>query len=329
MSSTPRFQRNLRRLVWARRRRPAPPTARVTIERASQIERVGLKRGDWRDTYHFLMTVPMALLLALLTLTYLVANAGFALLYLSFPGSINHARPGSFADAYFFSVQTMATIGYGELLPQGLAGNMIATAETVFGMLTVALSAGIVFARVSRPTARVLFSDVAIITRRNAQPTLIFRLANRRRNLIVEAQITVTALRNEVTLEGERIRRFHELKLERQRHPIFVLSWTVLHVIDADSPLHGATPESLAADHVEIICSVTGVDETFSQPVHARFAYGPEHIRWNTRFADIMQRREDGRPYIDYTRFHDTIDEPRPAVVERDSDPPRATRSTL
>lgn len=329
MSTKPRFQHSLRRLVWARRRRPAPPTARLTVERVSRIERVGLKRGDWRDTYHFLMTIPMALLLALLTITYLAANAVFALLYLSFSGSIDHARPGSFADAYFFSVQTMATIGYGELLPHGLAGNLIATAETVFGMLTVALSAGIVFARVSRPTARVMFSEVAVITRRNALPTLMLRLANRRRNQIVEAQITVTALRNEVTLEGERTRRFHELKLERQRNPIFVLSWTVLHVIDADSPLHGATPESLAAEHVEIICSVTGIDETFAQPVHARFSYAPEHIRWNTRFADIMQRRDDGRPYIDYTRFHDTVDEPRSGAAEYSSDTSRTTRSTL
>jgi|HubBroStandDraft_1064217.scaffolds.fasta_scaffold00009_5 inward rectifier potassium channel len=275
---------------------------------AGDVERIGLKSTGWRDSYHFLMTIPMPGLLGALISVYLLANAGFALLYLIFPGSIANARPGSFADAYFFSVQTMATIGYGALLPGDLAGNLIATGETVFGMLAVALSAGIVFARVSRPTARMMFSEVAVIGPRNGVPTLMFRVANRRRNQIVEAQISVAVLRRERTAEGEELRRFHDLKLERNRTPIFALSWTVLHVIDQESPLAGATRETLLADDVEILCSITGIDETFAQPVHARFGYGVGDIRWNTRFADIMRRHDDGTRAVDYTHFHDTID---------------------
>jgi inward rectifier potassium channel len=291
------------------RRKPGRPAA-MTVGRSGlgDVKRLGLKSTGWRDAYHYLMTIPMPWLLLTLISAYLVANAGFALLYLGFPGSIANARPGSFADAYFFSVQTMATIGYGALLPDGLAGNLLATTETVVGMLTVALSAGIVFARVSRPTARMMFSEIAVVGTRNGIPNLMFRVANQRRNQIVEAQITVTLLRREKTAEGEEVRRFHDLTLDRSRTPIFALSWTVRHVIDADSPLFGATHESLERDDVEIICSVTGIDETFAQPVHARFGYSPRHIRWNTRFADIMLRRDDGSRAIDYTRFHDTAD---------------------
>jgi inward rectifier potassium channel len=274
----------------------------------SDIKRIGLKRTGLRDGYHYMMTIPVSGLLLTLVAIYLLTNAIFALLYIAFPGSIAHAEPGSFSDAYFFSVQTMATIGYGALLPGSMAGNVIATAETVVGMLTVALSAGVVFARVSRPTARMMFSEVAVIGTRNGQPTLIFRVANQRRNQIVEANIHVAFLRSEHTMEGEEVRRFHDLKLERNSTPIFALSWTVLHVIDQSSPLYGATYDSLKADDVEIICSITGIDETFAQPVHARFGYGADDIRWNTRFVDILSRKEDGSRFIDYSLFHDTVD---------------------
>jgi inward rectifier potassium channel len=293
----------------ARSKRP-PRVSPLSFARGgtADVKRIGLKRTGVRDAYHYLMTIPVVWLLLVLVSAYLVANAGFALLYLSIPGSITNARPGSFADAYFFSVQTMATIGYGALLPGGLAGNIVATAETVVGMLTVALSAGVVFARVSRPTARMMFSEVAVIGKRNGVPHLMFRVANQRRNQIVEAQIQVAVVRRELTTEGEEVRRFHDLRLERNRTPVFALSWTVLHPIDQASPLYGATRDSLKDGDVEIICSITGIDETFAQPVHARFGYAVEDIRWNTRFADIMLRRADGSRAIDYTHFHETVD---------------------
>jgi inward rectifier potassium channel len=293
-----------KRLAQARRDK-VESFARVGV---SNIKRIGLKGGGMRDAYHYLMTIPVSGLLLTLIAIYLVTNACFAGLYLLFPGSIEHARPDSFADAYFFSVQTMATIGYGALLPGGFIGNLIATAETVVGMLTVALSAGVVFARVSRPTARMMFSEVAVIGTRNGKQTLMFRVANQRRNQIVEAEINIAALRRERTQEGEEVRRFHDLKLERNRTPMFSLSWTVLHVIDEASPLFGATPESLREQDIEIVCSITGIDETFAQPVHARYGYAADDIRWNTRLADIMLRRDDGSRYIDYRHFHDTVD---------------------
>jgi inward rectifier potassium channel len=291
-------------------RRPSRDAAAKSFARAgtADIKRIGLKRTGVRDAYHYLMTMPVGWLLLTLVSIYLLANAMFALIYLLIPGSIAHARPGDFTDAYFFSVQTMATIGYGALLPEGLAGNMVATAETVFGMLTVALSAGVVFARVSRPTARMMFSEIAVIGQRNGKQTLMFRVANRRRNQIVEAEIHVAVLRRERTDEGEDIRRFYDLKLERNRTPIFALSWTVIHLIDEHSPLYGLTKEALRAEEAEIICSINGIDETFAQSVYARYGYAADDIRWNTRFADIMLQNDDGSRSIDYRRFHDTVD---------------------
>lgn len=308
MANSIRYAARLREPASRRRLSRDAPAKSFARAGTGDIKRIGLKRAGMRDAYHYLMTIPVGWLLLTLVSVYLLANAAFAVIYLMFPGSIEHARPGDFTDAYFFSVQTMATIGYGALLPNGLAGNMIATAETVFGMLTVALSAGVVFARVSRPTARMMFSEIAVIGLRNGKQTLLFRIANRRRNQIVEAEIHVAILRRERTEEGEEIRRFYDLKLERSRSPIFALSWTVLHTIDADSPLYGTTKESLRAEEAEIICSIAGIDETFAQTVHARYGYAVDDIRWNTRFADIMLQNDDGSRSIDFRRFHDTVD---------------------
>jgi len=151
----------------------------------------------------------------------------------------------------------------------------------------------------------VVFSKVAVVARRDGQTSLMFRMANERANQIVEAQVRVAMARSETTPEGEQVRRFYDLALARTRSPIFVLTWTVIHPITEDSPLHGATRESLVDCEGEIIVSVTGIDETFSQPIHARWSYLPEEIVWGARFVDIMSTLPDDRRRVDYTRFHD------------------------
>jgi inward rectifier potassium channel len=157
------------------------------------------------------------------------------------------------------------------------------------------------------PSARVLFSRVALIAPYDRVPTLTFRVANERRNLIVEAQMTVTLVRNEVTAEGQFMRRFHDLPLVRQRTPVFALTWTVMHAIEPHSPLYEITPETLAEQEVEIVVTMTGIDETVSQIVHSRHSYTAEEIMWNMRFVDILSRTPEGRRAIDYTRFHDLV----------------------
>jgi inward rectifier potassium channel len=204
-------------------------------------------------------------------------------------------------------VQTVATIGYGVMHPQSLYGNLVMTLETSFGLIGFAVLTGLIFARFSRPTSRILFSDVAVITRHNGVPTLMFRCANQRLNQILEASVGVTMLRDEVSSEGRRIRRFHDLKLLRQRTPVFALTWTVMHPIDADSPIHGMTQRAMEDEEVEIVVVLTGVDETFAQPIQARHSFLAAEILWHHNFVDILTLLEDGRAAIDYGRFHDVV----------------------
>lgn len=277
-------------------------------EDGSSLTLIGFDDRRFADVYHYLLTAPWPLLLLIVIGAFAAVNAVFAAAYL-LDGGIENARRGSFADAFFFSVQTMATIGYGKMTPASLFANALTTVEAVTGLIGLAVVTGIVFAKFSRPTARVRFSRVAVISKRDGVPSLMFRMANVRGNRIMEANIHVVFARQEKTLEGEEVRRFYDLALSRYRNAIFVYSWTAIHPITDHSPLHGQSVESLADQDVEIIVSLTGLDETFSQTVHARHSYGLDEIKWGARLADILQRSADGI-VIDYSRFDET--EPAP-----------------
>jgi inward rectifier potassium channel len=229
----------------------------------------------------------------------------FAGLYLMFPGEVANLAPGDFPNAFFFSVETFGTIGYGYLYPKGLEANLIMTVETFVGLVYVALATGLVFARVSRPTARVTFSRQAVVTEFDGEPMLMFRAANRRANQILEAEVTIALARDVRTLEGSDIRRFDELVVRRSRSPLFAYTWTVMHHIDEASPLWGATPEILQAQNVELIVVLSGVDDRYAQRVHARYSYQADEIVWNKRMADVLTIGPTGRRVIDYRRFHD------------------------
>jgi inward rectifier potassium channel len=274
---------------------------------------IGLRNPWLSDLYHSLLTLPWWAFLLGLAFVYLGLNVLFATLYLRGDGAIANARPGAFSDAFFFSVETLSTIGYGQMSPATLYGNVVMTVEALFGLTLLAVVAGLVFARVSRPTARVIFSKAAVVTAYNGVPTLSFRLANQRRNQILEAQVSVTLVRDERTAEGEWMRRFYDLQLARQRSPVFAMTFTVMHPIDPASPLWNATAASLAAEAAEIVVTVTGIDETLSQAVHARTSYLAREVLWGHRFADVFTQTEDGRLAIDYRRFHDTEPDQLPA----------------
>ncbi|HLO51785.1 MAG TPA: ion channel [Kamptonema sp.] len=271
------------------------------------IVRLGSSRLGFRDLYHWLQTLSWFGFFGLISLLYIISNALFALAYLAGGDCIANAQPGEFKDAFFFSVQTMATIGYGAMYPRTSYANIIVAVEALFGLLGVAMVTGLAFARFSRPTARVLFSRIAIITLQNGLPTLMYRTANQRYNQILEAQQRVTLVRDEITAEGQFMRRFYDLHLVRSRTPIFALTWTVMHVIDENSPLYGMTAEDLVTHQVELVVTMTGIDETVSQTIHARHSYVPEEILWNMRFVDILSKAPDGKRSIDYNRFHDVI----------------------
>jgi len=259
------------------------------------------------DLYHLLLTSSWPRLLGLLAIAYAAANALFALGYLIEPDAIENARPGSFADAFFFSVQTMATIGYGRMVPRTFLANTLVTLETLTGLLALAMITGLVFAKFSRPTARVLFSRVAVIGRRDGVRAFMFRMANERGNNIVEAQVHVALARQEVTAEGESVRRFYDLELARRLNPIFPNTWTVIHPIVDGGPLHHATATSLAVEDARIVVSVVGLDESYAQTVHARHSYGVQDIAWDARFVDIVTRDANGALRIDYGQFHDVV----------------------
>ncbi len=268
----------------------------------------GLSYSRWRyDPYHILLTMSWARFIVLISLGYIIANALFALMYIAGGNGIENARPGNFLDAFFFSVQTMASIGYGAMYPKTAYANLLVTIESLVGLFGLTISSGIMFARFSLPKAQVIFSHVILITPYNGLPTLMFRVANKRQNWIVEAQVRVTLVKSEFTKEGDFMRRFYDLPLVRSESPVFALSWLVMHEINEDSPLYGVTSQQMIDDEMEFVTTFTGIDESVSQTIHARHSYIPEEVLWNMRFVDILCKRSDGQRSIDYSRFHNVV----------------------
>jgi inward rectifier potassium channel len=307
-----RVRRGFRRPVDIDTTLTEPPSRAAGVGRIWQrgaqtgLLRVGLPSRPWQDLYHRTLTLSWPGFLLLAVAVYLTANLVFAVLYFLQPGSIEHARPGFFRDAFFFSVETFGTIGYGVLAPATDYANVVMTIETLFGIMLVALTTGMMFARVSRPTARVMFSDVAVVSDFDGQPTLMVRMANRRLNQIVQAEVEISLVCNERTREGIFMRRFYNLKTVHDRTPVFAMSFLVMHQLDASSPLFGATTQSLRDIEAEILVAVTGLDETMGQNVHARMSYLPDEIMFGYRFADMFGYTPDGRRAIDYRHFHAT-----------------------
>ena len=298
-------------IVHTDRRPVGKAIGRIVQRDATEgLLRVGLQERWHQDLYHRLLTLSWWHFMLLAAVIYVLANAIFAGLYLLQPGSIANAAPGSFLDAFFFSVETFATVGYGVLAPATLYANTVMTAETLVGIMTVALTTGVLFARVSRPTARVLFARVAVVNLYNGQPALMVRMGNARRSQIVQAEVSLTFLRSETTAEGHFMRRFYDLPLARARTPVFAMTYTAIHFIDEQSPLYGLDANDLMAHEIELLVTVNGLDETMGQQVHARASYLPQEIIFGHRYADMFGVTDDGRRAIDYARFH--LTEKRP-----------------
>ena len=259
-------------------------------------------RSYFADAYHHLLTSSWPLLLLQITAGFFALNAIFAIGYY-LDGGVANARPGSYSDVFFFSVETMATIGYGRMAPVTLIAHILMSFEALTGMMGLALMTGLIFAKFSRPNARVRFSRNAVISVRDGVPSLMFRMANERASQIVEAQVHVLFSQTETTPEGESVLRFHDLELTRYRNATFRHSWTVIHPIDPGSPLHGATEKSLDAGHAEIVVSVTGIDGAFMQTVYARHTYEAGDLVWGAKLADVIIRSAEHDFMIDYGKF--------------------------
>jgi inward rectifier potassium channel len=277
-------------------------------DRLPPIRVRGLHIGIFDDAYHRVLVCSWKAFFAGATLIFLGINLVFGILYMLGENSISGARSGSFADSYFFSVQTIATIGYGGLQPGTLYGHVLVTAEALLGIFSTALITGLTFAKFSRPSARVLFAEKGIITLRDGQPYLAFRMANRRNNRIIEAQLRVVLLTVEKTSEGETLRRPHELPLVRDRNALFTLSWLALHRIDEASPFFGwesGRLEEMKKLGYEMYLALSGTDETSSQTLHARYSYTLDDIVPRARYVDVVHLEPDGARIIDYSVFHD------------------------
>jgi inward rectifier potassium channel len=295
--------------------------AKITRSRFRRQQLVQIKNHDgrfhipnmdawhtyWRDPYHLLLTIPRLGFASIVLAVYLTINSLFALAYLAGGKCLEGARPGNFADAFFFSVQTLGSIGYGIVHPITFYANCIVTLEAIVSLLLIAVLTGLAFARFSRPHAKVIFSNTVVIDMYNGVPTLMLRIANERQNTIIEAQLQVYLLLDEITQEGHFMRRFHELKMIRNRTPALSLTWTPMHTIDADSPLFGHTAQSLTQLNAQIQVAIAGIDETVYHTISARHNYATQDILYHHRFADIIVLQENGDRHIDYRYFHSVL----------------------
>jgi inward rectifier potassium channel len=265
---------------------------------------VGTTSHPIRDAYHSLLRMSWGGVLLTIALLLLATNAVFAVLFM-LVGGVTGAQDGSLRDAFFFSVQTLGTVGYGAMYPSSTGAHLLVLAELIVGVILTALATGIIFARFSQTTSRLVFTSRVCIAPMDGVPTLMMRVGNDRESTIVEATIRVVMIRTVTTKEGMLFYRMVDLPLQRDRSLALSRSWTVMHVIDEKSPLFGLTPEMFELQEVEITASVTGTDDTSLQPVHARRRYEAKDVVWGARPADVLSDLPNGLIQLDVRKFDD------------------------
>ena len=287
-----------------------PPAHRKRTQRRIRIGQReivthGLGTVVFQDLYHYFMTVSWGQVFLTFVLFFLVFDVLFGLAYAAVPGCIANVNPPGFPGAFFFSVETLATVGYGDMHPQTLYGHVVSMLEIFVGLMSIALITGIMFARFSVPRARFLFATHGIVRPIEGRVTLMLRVANARQNVIQEASAQLRLLQDVQTAEGFRYRRITDLPLVRSQHPLFTLGWNIMHVIDANSALYGETRESLEKSQAMFLLTMSGTDETTGQVMMARHEYHAHELRWNHAFRDIIEIATDGTVHFDYEKFHD------------------------
>jgi len=273
------------------------------------VARRGHSLFESLNIYHFLLSLSWGKFGLLVVASYFITNFLFAAGYLlcgpeALHGAIGVTLLERFFEAFFFSVQTLATIGYGVMSPHGYAANILVSFEALFGLLGFAIVTGLLFSRFSRPKAQIIFSRHAIIAPYKGITAFEFRIVNQRSNQLIGVEATVVMSRNE-TSGSSMVRKFHQLRLERQGVMFFPLHWVIVHPIDEKSPLFGVTKESLEESDAEFLILLTGVDETFSQTVHARSSYKDTEVIWNAKFTDMFDPPDGDRISIDIRRLHE------------------------
>ncbi len=281
------------------------PTSNLMQVRGSAFElhKRGVARYDFRDPYHVAVTLSWPAFIAAVFIVLGGLNLVFACLYLARPGAVQNLRPGDILDAFFFSLETLSTVGYGEMAPATLYGHSISAIEIVVGMAFTAIITGLLFVRFSKPRAKILFADEAVITQHNGKRTLMVRIANGRLSMLTGAAAEIGVLLADITMEGQAFRRVEDLKLTRNTIPVFPLTWTLMHVIDDSSPLFGLDPEALIAQDARLFVSVEAMDGSIGIRVQAIKDYDHTHVRLGKRYSEAVSRDESGRTIADIGRL--------------------------
>lgn len=280
----------------SRRKRPRTPRPAAILQGNFGLSLVGASRFDMSDPYHMAVSLSWPVFVAVLLSAWLVINLGFALLYHLSPGDIANVRPDSFFDAFFFSVETLATVGYGVMAPASIYGHVVSSTEIVCGTAFTAIVTGLLFVRFSRPKPKIAYSEDAVVTTYRGRPTLMVRAANARTTVMTSANARLFVLLGERTAEGGFLRRIHELSLLQAHLPLFVMPWTVMHTIDEDSALHGYDAETLPAADVRLFLTIEARDRALAAVVHDITDYSADRIRFGMHFGDAVTLDEAGRP---------------------------------
>jgi inward rectifier potassium channel len=305
----------------SRGREPGEKVARVRLG-SYEFRKRGVSRFDLRDPYHLAVTLTWPQFLAALFVLYLSVNIVFATLFWLVPGSVANARLGSFADAFFFSIETLATVGYGEMYPATGYGRLVAGSEIVCGLAFTAILTGLTFVRFSRPRAKFIFAANPVVAMHKGEPTLMVRIGNGRATGLADARAQLNVLLNETAEDGNVLHRVQELRLERAHIPIFPLFWTLMHVLDERSPLHGYDAARAIKASAQVFVLLEAHDPTVATTVHEIRNYAAQDIRFGMRYQDAVTTAADGTPVLDLTKIGalepDVGDRPEQGWTERE-----------
>jgi inward rectifier potassium channel len=282
--------------LW--RNRPIP-----VLRGDFQLLKMGASRFDLSDPYHMAVSLSWPAFAAALLALWLSINLLFAAVYVLSPGDIANARPGSFSDAFFFSIETLATVGYGVMSPATPFGHVTSSAEIVTGMAFTAIVTGLLFVRFSRPKAKIVYADSAVVTTFNGHHTLMIRLANARITTMTSANARLFALIGEQTKEGRFFRRIHDLPLLQSHLPLFVLPWTLMHVLNESSPLFGIDKDTITKEDLRLFLTIEARDQVLAAQVHDMKLYTAEQIRFGVRYADSVRVDVGGQATADLSRI--------------------------
>lgn len=272
-----------------------------------KVEHIGGKSSLFHDLYYKVIKLSWTRFFIYAAILNIALNFVLASTYLLLGAKIENARPGSLWDAFMFSFQTSITIGHGHFLPGNSIAHQLVVLDTLTGIFFAAIVTGLAFAKFARLRAKIIFSDKIILTTFDGKPALMFRLANARDSHIVDASLNAASLLPYTSSEGHELRRFYKLNLSSNSNPTFTLSWTAIHIIDENSPLHGASFEDFSKDNLVIFVSFTGIDGVLSQMVHANYRYTHKEIVKAKKFVDILDFDGHSTYQLNLNDFHSIL----------------------